>query len=303
MDNKWKNPTGPGEASNPSGHRRRLLRMLLKLAILYALFALGVALFQRRLIYIPTRLDPAAVDQFATQQGFRPWRNASGDTIGWHLPASGPSSGSVLVAHGNAGCALYRGYLVRPIHEAGSVDVYVLEYPGYGTRSGSPSQRSILGAADEALGVLPKTRPVYVVSESLGAGVAAHLARYHPDRIAGLLLFAPYDNFVAVARRQMPFLPVSLLLWDRFNPALWLADYRGPMVVVLAEKDRLVPADLGRRLYDGYAGPKRLHVIPGAGHNDIAEQPAEWWREVFSFWELRSPDPGSESRESPDTSL
>jgi len=263
--------------------------MLLKLVLVYVLFALAVALFQRRLIYVPTRLDPEQANRLSRQEGFQEWRNASGEIIGWRLPASGSTSGSVLIAHGNAGSALHRSYLARPIHEAAPVDVYVLEYPGYGTRAGSPSERSILDAADEAMATIPGSKPVYVVSESLGAGVAAHLAGTNPDRVAGLLLFAPYDNFVSVARRQMPFLPVSLLLQDRFNPSQWLEAYHGPIIVVLAEKDRLIPADLGRRLHDGYAGPKRLQVVPGAGHNDIAEQTPEWWQEAFSFWRANTP--------------
>jgi len=55
--------------------------------------------------------------------------------------------------------------------------------------------------------------------------------------------------------------------------------------IVLAGSDEVIPSDLGRKLHDGYAGPKRLQVIEGAHHNDIAEQPLEWWREVFSFWQ------------------
>jgi len=42
---------------------------------------------------------------------------------------------------------------------------------------------------------------------------------------------------------------------------------------------------LGRQLHDGYAGPKRLHVEPGAHHNDVAAKSPGWWKAVFSFWQ------------------
>jgi pimeloyl-ACP methyl ester carboxylesterase len=184
---------------------------------------------------------------------------------------------------------LNRGYLAGPIREASSCDVYVLEYPGYGARAGSPKMKSLLTAAEEAFGLLPVRTPVYVVSESLGAGVAAHLAKVHGNRVSGLMMFAPYNNLVSVGQRQMPFLPVSLLLRERFDPAGWLKDYRGPVSFVVAGADEIIPPDLGQKLHDSYAGPKRLQVIAGARHNDIAEQPPGWWTEVFLFWRENGP--------------
>jgi hypothetical protein len=221
----------------------------------------------------------------AAKEGFQAWRNKAGEIVGWKLPASTPPVGSVLVVHGNAGCAINRGYIVRPIHKAASRDVYVLEYPGYGARAGSPSMKSFLAAGEEAFALLPNHMPIHLVSESLGAGVAAHLAKVHGTRVSGLMMFAPYNNLVSVGQRQMLFLPVWLMLRDRFDPAEWLKDYRGSVSITLAGSDEVIPSDLGRKLHDSYAGPKRLQVVEGAHHNDIAEQPLEWWREVFSFWQ------------------
>ena len=144
--------------------------------------------------------------------------------------------------------------------------------------------KSILAAADEGVAILTNRRPLYVVSESLGTGIAAHLAKNHPKKISGLMLFAPFNNLVSVAQRKMPFFPVSLMLWDRYAPDAWLSDYRGPVGFMLAGADEVIPTELGRKLYDGYFGPKKLWVMEGAGHNDVAEQPVEWWKSVFEFW-------------------
>jgi len=59
--------------------------------------------------------------------------NPAGRIIGWKLSATSPPIASVLIMHGNAGCAIDRDYLAGPIHDAAPVDVYVLEYPGYGS--------------------------------------------------------------------------------------------------------------------------------------------------------------------------
>jgi pimeloyl-ACP methyl ester carboxylesterase len=265
--------------------RQRAIRMLLAFGIAYSLFVLAAAFFQRRLIYFPRTIPPALAEPAAAELGFVPWRNPSNQIIGWKLPATSSPVASVLITHGNAGCALDRGYLAGPVHDAAPVDVYVLEYPGYGSREGSPDKRSFLVAAEEAFGLLTNGLPKYLVSESIGAGVACYLAKTHSTNVAGLVLFMPYHDLASVAQRKMPFLPAYLLLLDRFNPAECLRDYRGPVKIVLAGADEIIPVESGRRLFDGYEGPKTLQIIPGAHHNEVAEQSPEWWQEVFSFWQ------------------
>jgi len=236
------------------------------------------------MLYHPTRSTLQQAESDAASMHVLPWRNPAGQVIGWHWPAAGTSAATVLVFHGNAGSALGRGYLAEPIRDAGHADVFVLEYPGYGPRDGSPSMSTILEAADGAFDSLPAQAPIFVASESMGVGPAAHLAMSRPNRIAGLVFFVPFDRLASAAQEAAPFLLGALILRDRYDPAAWLAAYQGPVFIVLAGEDEIVPPASGRRLYDGYGGRKRLQVIPGARHNDIEEQPVDWWRDVFAFW-------------------
>lgn len=263
----------------------RLKRILLLLVIVYACICGGVAGCQRRLLYFPQAYTLAVAENLAAREGFTPWRNASGQLIGWQIPAKNPTNtATVLILHGNAGSALGRGYLAKPIHEASSAHVCIVEYPGYGPRPGQPSLKTILAAAEEAFTALTNQGPVLVVSESIGTGPAAHLARKFPERVAGMMLFVPYDSLPSVAQHQMSWLPAYVLLRDRFEPADWLEAYRGPIRVMLAEEDEVIPAKFGRRLFDRLQGPKELQVLPNAGHNDAAGQSADWWRSTFEFW-------------------
>jgi hypothetical protein len=264
--------------------RVRIFRLLQLLAIAYLVVLLGALIFQRRLLYFPTRIPAEVVESVAREHGFSPWRNPGGQIIGWKLPAVGLATGSVLIAHGNAGCAVGRDYLAQPIHGAEPVDVFVLEYPGYGARSGTPSRASIMAAAEEAFQLLPAKEPKFLVSESIGTGVACELAARHPGEVAGMALFVPYANLPAVAQRRMPFLPAYLLLLDRFHPAASLREYRGPIQFVIAGADEILGPATGQALFDGYGGPKQRLVIPDAGHNEVAAQSADWWKGVFSFW-------------------
>jgi pimeloyl-ACP methyl ester carboxylesterase len=272
----------------PTGQKLPLRRWsklaLLTLLIGYAVILIAFTVFQRFLIYVPTRLSPELAEQTAAKAGFIPWRNQSGQLMGWKLPASSAPVGSVLIVHGNGGWALDRAYMAPPIHDAAALDVYILEYPGYGAREGSPGEKNVLSAADEAFENLPAIVPAYLVSESLGTGVAAHLAQKYPARVAGIAMFVPYDKLASVAENHVPFIPAYFLLWDRFNPAAWLKDYRGPIKVVVAGADEVIPPKLGERLYGGYNGPKLLEIIPGAHHSDTTVETPGWWREVLAFW-------------------
>lgn len=248
-----------------------------------ALCICGCAM-QRRLLYYPTKLPPDVALQGATASGFIPWKDGSGQIIGWEMPANGTSIGSVLIVHGNAGWAGDRGYLAQPIHEATNADVFVLEYPGYGAREGAPSKKNFDAAAEEAFRLLPSGRPKYIVSESIGTGVACDLAKEHPEEVAGMALIAPYHNLASVAQHTIWFLPTYFLLIDRFNPEESLKNYHGPVKFVVAGADETISPLSGIRLFRSYAGPKDLQIIAGAHHNEVAEQLPDWWKKVFFFW-------------------
>ncbi len=146
----------------------------------------------------------------------------------------------------------------------------------------------MIAAAEEALRNVPADgRPLFVAGESLGTGVAAALAARHPERVAGLLLITPFLNLADVGRRHYPWLPVRLLLRDRYDSRAALRRYRGPAAFLLADHDEVVSAESGRLLYESYQGPKRLWRQAG-GHNTINYSPnAAWWRETAKFLQNR----------------
>jgi pimeloyl-ACP methyl ester carboxylesterase len=266
-----------------------MIRILLVLVLAYGGLALVVFLNQRSMLYHPSRDSLEALTKLAASFGFRPWTNAASDVIGWMRPA--PSKGPhprVLIVHGNAGSAIDRVDYANGVTRVMPADVYILEYPGYGSRPGAPTQTSVLAAADDAIALIEKDGPVCIIGESLGTGVAAYLAGTHPKSVAAMLLMAPYHNMIEVAQSHMPIFPVRLMLLDQYPAAKNLRDYHGPVAVVLAGEDEVIPKRFGKHLYDDYKGPKRLWEISKAGHNDLPDQPAEWWQELVSFWKTNA---------------
>lgn len=262
------------------------LVVVVRMALLvYIGMVLVLAGCQRGMIYYPTRMTESDAISFAATDGLAPWRDEDGMLIGWHSKYTLTDTDLLLVFHGNAGFAAHRGYVA---HGFGTrFDVFIMEYPGYGARSGRPSENNFHEAATAALQQLRDVageRRIFLGGESLGAGVAARLAGANPDAVSGLFLITPFDSLVNVARHHYPIFPVRWLMRDRYESARHLQHYRGPIALLLAENDEVVPAKFGQALYDRLDGPKRIWMQAGRSHNTLDLSPGRtWWDEVADF--------------------
>ncbi len=147
----------------------------------------------------------------------------------------------------------------------------VAEYPGYGESEGTPGVASFLEMAETtaeygALRARELGLPLMVGGSSLGTFCAVHLAAQGTGE--RMLLKSPPTSTLSAAQRSFPWLPVGWLLRHRFDSLALASSVRCPTLIAHGEVDRLVPADMGRELSEALAGPTRLLLVPGQGHND-----------------------------------
>jgi pimeloyl-ACP methyl ester carboxylesterase len=250
------------------------------------LIVAGLYFFQRDLLYLLT--DSATVAQTLAATGSkraRAWPDEPGFRGVLFEPERRSATGTVLLFHGNAGHA---GHRVDYAEEAGRYGwrVILLEYPGYGARPGTAEEQAIV---DDAVESIARARqqfadPLVLAGESLGAGVVAAAVaalRTRGQTVDGLLLITPWDKFANAVAHHYPWLPVRLLLQESYDSVANLRGYDGPTVVVVAGNDRIVPARLGRSLFESLQGKKELLVVDGADHNDWYHRlDAAWWKRV-----------------------
>lgn len=261
-----------------SGVRIVLLTTLLIVAGLY--------FFQRDLLYLLTDSATVAQTLAATDsKRARAWPDEPGFRGVLFEPEQPGATGTVLLFHGNAGHAGHRaGYA----EEAGRHGwrVILLEYPGYGARPGTPEEQAIVDDGVESITLARQQfgSRLVLAGESLGAGVAAAVVaalRTRGQTVDGLLLVTPWDQFANAVAHHYPWFPVRLLLKESYSSVDNLRGYDGPTVVVVAGSDRVVPARLGRSLFESLQGKKELLVVDGADHNDwYYRVDAAWWRRV-----------------------
>ncbi len=276
--------------------KRSVFRIGRLLLMIYFGLMLSMAFFQRSLIYYPFQVGEERGREEAALLGWQEWSDAEDGFIGWQSQQAA-GDGTLVIFHGNAGNAFLRRYWVDIIsrlpQEAQFAHYHVLEYPGYGFREGKPSEKTFLAAAKVAMASLRDApRPIILLGESLGGGVATVMAaEYGDDLVDGLLLVTPFDRLAAVARAHFPYLPVNWFLLDRYNNTANLAEVDLPVAIVVAEQDQVVPARFGEALYRSYSGPKQLHSIPQADHNNLLDfVPQSTWLEALTFLRAKTYD-------------
>jgi hypothetical protein len=147
-----------------------------------------------------------------------------------------------LMLPGNAGQAADRSYASGKIPQ--NDGFYVLEYPGFGPRSGVPSSVAINRAAKDAYEILMQQNPsqqICVLGESIGSGPACYLCSL-PNPPRRLVLMAPFDRLDLVAADHFPKLLVKFLLSDNWDNLKALKSYQCPIAIFASTDDAVIPA-------------------------------------------------------------
>ena len=250
-------------------------QLLLSLVVLTVAVLALIWVFQRRLIYLPTQVVPPAGAvlpgaqevSFETESGLR--------LAGWFVAGEGSGRrAAAVVFNGNAGNRAFRAPLAAELARAG-LSVLLFDYRGFGGNPGSPSEKGLLADGRAARAYLASredvddARIVYF-GESLGTGVAVALAvESASGGPAVLVLQSPFTSMTDMGRLYYPFLPVRLLLRDRYPVLDRIGRVAAPVLVIAAERDEIVPVGQSRRVYEAAPEPKRWLLIHRAGHNDL----------------------------------
>lgn len=256
-----------------ASRRRRVLQLIVAVVLVGGL-VVGVAWWQQRqLIYFPDRSSVPPAETVIEGARDVTLRTEDGlELTAWFVPPApgGTDRGmAVLVAPGNGGNRAGRAGFAEELRRLG-LAVLLLDYRGYGGNPGSPSEDGLAAdalAAAEALEDLgyPAERTIYF-GESLGGGVVAALQDRRPP--AGVVLRSPFTELADVGAEHYPWLPVRLLLRDRFPVLDHLAESEVPVTVVYGDRDSVVPTQLSERVADEAPALFERVVVAGADHND-----------------------------------
>jgi alpha-beta hydrolase superfamily lysophospholipase len=226
---------------------------------------------QRRLIYFPDRAAPAAPADVT------PVVLTTGDGLrltAWRVAPAAPSGPDLatMVVPGNGGNRAGRLPLARKLAAAG-LTVLLLDYRGYGGNPGTPSGHGLLRDARAAWDHLTgaggfSADRIVLLGESLGAAVLTRLAAGLPGQPRGIVLRSPFVSLTEAGKAHYPYLPVGLLLRDRFPVADLIGTVGAPTVVIYGTRDTVVPPEQSRAVAGAAANLAGCVAVEGADHND-----------------------------------
>ena len=191
---------------------------------------------------------------------------------GWFAePEGNQPRAVVLFTHGNGGNVAEQRQVIRLLRDQLNASVLVFDYRGYGRSGGIPTEAGLLDDARAARHWLAKRTGVresdiVLVGHSLGGAVAVDLAA--KDGARGLVLECTFSSLPDVATSQFPLFPYRSTMKLHFDSIAKIPAYRGPLLQVHGDGDRIVPEDVGRKLFAAANEPKTFITVPGGSHND-----------------------------------
>ena len=296
MEIEPENPAAEQESRKPS----RLRDMVKRVVLGYCAIVLILTFIQRWLIYHPTTANALPVsDQVLNRATAHDFTFQSTDKLtlhGWHFLRAGEyadnleecqqklseSPSVVVLFPGNAGNRSYRtlhGQMITSL----DADFVIADYRGYGENEGSPSEENLISDAHALWAYLvyecgiPSDR-IVLYGESLGGGVAVRLAA--DLCVAGtppqaLIVQSSFSSLGDVGQGKFPWLPVKLVLWDRFSSEAHMEHVNCPYLHLHGDQDEIVSFKIGKKLFasapeSSISGiDKQFVTLEGVGHNDV----------------------------------
>lgn len=251
---------------------KKLMDFLLACLITYAVIVLALYIVQRSLIYFPDNNLPPPSFFGLPDMEVMDVTTSDGLTLkGWYREPVERGKPVILMFHGNASHIGIRNFKARPFLDSG-YGFLLAEYRAYGGNPGRTSEQGFYRDARAYMewlktqGVMPEDIVLY--GESLGTGIAVQMATEYPD-IKALVLETPFTDFVDLGKRLYFFLPVNLMMRDRYDNLSKIAGLKMPLLVLHGTADMVVPYRYGKALFDAAPEPKQMETFPGGGHNDL----------------------------------
>jgi hypothetical protein len=262
-----------------------LLTFCIRIALAAYVITLVALYFMQDSMLLPAPLSIAdAPTGHHPTYDVEPWL-ANGQYAGYVVtPSAATPRGTFLVFHGNEETAENKLPLAEVFVRDG-YRVVLAEYPGQGSRQGKRTMLAALAASRDAL-VAARAQwsgPVYLVGESLGAGMGAQAVKGNEAAVSGVTLITPWDSLASVAGEKYWLFPVRWMLHDPFDSIAALAHFRGPLIVIGAQQDTLIPVVHAQRLASAHPGSE-LMVLPDANHEDwFSAMHARHWDQVLRW--------------------
>src|ERR1051326_1358782 len=250
---------------------RRTLGVMVLLVLAAATFVYGLRSLESAMTFRPSRMDAAQEIPSGAEDV---WFNSNdGPRLnGWFFAShTKPERATMIFFHGNGGNISNVGWMAQRFANHG-FNVLIFDYRGYGRSDGVATNESDLYADGDAAVAFVMTNKgiraeqIVLYGQSLGTAIVADVASRRT--FGAVVLESGFSSASSVASSALPWLPrfLHFLGKNRFESARKLNSVKAPILIAHGDPDGTIPTSEAQLLYAAANEPKKLLIVPGAGH-------------------------------------
>ena len=248
-------------------NKNLLLTIIIASSLIYLIVLVFLFFFQRSLLYHPNvnnyfndrlKVDIEEV-QIKTSDNI--------NLLGWFHKKDLNRFKTIVYFHGNAGKLENRIHKLNHFKDI-DVNFLIISWRGFSGNSGKPTEKGLYEDGKSTIDWLKNIglsdKDIVLYGESLGTGIATHIAQNR--KFAGLVLETPFTSMVDAAKNVYPYIPVGILLKDRYENEKKIKHINIPVLVMHGEADQIVPFKMGKKIYEIANKPKYSYFTKYDNH-------------------------------------
>ena len=243
------------------------MQLFLIIFLSYLFFLVFLYFYQRNLLYHPNENNYTGDEILVDIKKVKILTSDNIELLGWYHEKNLKNYKTLVYFHGNAGSLENRIHKLNYFEEM-NVNFLIIAWRGFSGNEGKPTEQGLYEDGKSAINWLVKRgveeKNLILYGESLGTGVATHLAQN--KNYAGVILETPFTSMVDAAKIFYPYIPVSLLLKDKFENYRKVENINSPILIMHGEVDQIVPFSMGKKIYEIANEPKYSYFTKYDNH-------------------------------------
>jgi uncharacterized protein len=247
--------------------RKNLLQLVLVIFLLYSFVLVFLYFYQRNLLYHPNENNYSKDKILVDIKKVKILTSDNIELLGWYHEKNLKDYKTLIYFHGNAGSLENRIHKLNHFQDI-NINFLIIAWRGFSGNKGKPSEQGLYIDGKSAIDWLTRKgveeKNLILYGESLGTGVVTHLAQN--KNFAGVILESPFTSMIDAAKTFYPYIPVNLLLKDKFENFKKIKNINSPILVMHGEIDQIVPFSMGKKIYEMAKKPKYSYFTEYDNH-------------------------------------